>query len=149
MSRPEKTLDMAKLLEGIEEGENLNGLSQGQNMSTVTLRKRMQQIKEDQGVTLELKEVEELRVTRLKANVLHMLEDNLPRMDVDQLTKALGMLHKMEKKDEGGDSPKGLLGLLSAIEDRAEIIADKKIENYKLESKTFETSLTDKPLPRL
>jgi DNA-binding Lrp family transcriptional regulator len=137
---------MEKLLTMVDDGVPMKEMSQSLGVSTPTLRARIDQLRDEQGIILEAKGVETLRVAKLKEIALGRIERNLPNMDNDDLIKTLTVLNRMDTpvEDDTG-KVKGLIGLLAEIDKEADKIVDKRVEERLLEEKTFDTTSTKLP----
>lgn len=145
MGRLPKEIDMSKLLEMAESEIPNPEIAKTLGISIPTLKDRIQTLRDQQGIILDTKSVENLRVIRMKEKVLTRIESQLHAMEPDDLFKALNALNKMDTPAEDTGKVKGLLGLLTAIDEEAEKRAEEKIEERDLESKTIEVTSTQFP----
>ncbi len=149
MGRLPKEIDMEKLLEMTESETPAKEMAKTLGISTPTLKSRIDMLREEQGILLESKAVENLRVIKLKEQIITRMENNLPNMEVDDLIKSLNVLNKMDTPSEDAGKMKGLLGLIMAIDEEAEKRAEEKFEDKQLEEKTVDISPTSKQFPNL
>lgn len=140
MGRQQVSIDMSKLLEMADNQIPQKEMAATLGVSAPTLRDRIAELRSQQGIILESKEVENLRVIKLKEKVLSRIERQMPQMDSDDLIKTLNVLNKMDKPKEADVKMQGLLGLLTAIDDEAERRSDIKVEEKMLEENTVEVS---------
>lgn len=144
MGRPSAIIDTEKLLESMDNEVPLTELASSLEVSVPTLRARIDLLKSEQGIILESKTVENLRVIKLKERVLNKIENAIHTMEPDDLLKSLNVLNKMDKSPDEDGPIKGLQGLLAAIDEEAERRSDEKVEEKLLEEKTVE--VTKNPL---
>lgn len=149
MGRQPKEIDMEKLLEMAESETPAKEMAATLGISTPTLKNRIELLRSEQGVLLDSKSVENLRVIKLKELIITRLEDGLVNMDNDDLIKSLNVLNKMDTTEQEGGKLQGLLGLLTAIDEEAEIRAEVKLEEKQLESNTVDVTPKSKQFPRL
>ena len=138
MGRPQANINVEKLLEQMDIGIPQSEMDKSLGVSIPTLRNKIDLLRAEQGISLETKEVENLRVIRMKVQVMDRLETQLHTMESDDLLKALATLNKMDKTDEGEKNVKGLLGILMALDSEAERRADEKVEEKLMEEKTID-----------
>lgn len=149
MGRQPKEIDMDKLLEMAESETPAKEMAKTLGISTPTLKNRIELLRSEQGILLESKSVENLRVIKLKELIITRLEDGLVNMDNDDLIKSLNVLNKMDTSEQNGGKLQGLLGLLTAIDEEAEIRAEVKLEEKQLEASTVDVIPKSKQFPRL
>lgn len=150
MGRPQAKIDMEKLLEQMDSEIPRVEMARTLGVSLPTLKNKIEDLRAEQGLILDCKAVENLRVIRMKTKVLERIEGQLHMMEPDDLIKALTTLNRMDTPQEEDKSLKGIMGLLAAIEDEAEQRAEKKFEEKQLESNTVDTTKTEpKKFPNL
>lgn len=149
MGRLPKELDMEKLLEMAENEVPAKEMAQTLGISTPTLRNRIDALRSEQGILLDSKSVENLRVIKLKEKIITRLEKDLVNMDNDDLIKSLNVLNKMDTTESDGGKMHGLLGLLTTIDEQIEARAEEKFEDKLLEEKTVDITPKSKQFPRL
>lgn len=149
MGRPQTKIDMGKLLEQMDGEVPQKEIAASLGVSLPTLRQKIDDLRNEQGILLDSKSVENLRVIRMKTKVLERIENNLHTMEPDDLLKALGTLNKMDTPPEEDKSVKGIMGLLAAIDDEAEKRAEEKFEEKQLESNTIEVTSKPSKFPNL
>ncbi len=138
MGRPQSEIDVERLLQQMDDGIPQKEMSESLGVSVPTLRNKINELKAEQGIILDIKGVENLRVIKIKNKVMDRIENQLHTMEAGDLLKALSTLDRMDKSDEGESKVKGLLGILSALDDEAERRADEKVEEKLLDEKTIE-----------
>lgn len=138
MGRPQTEIDVERLLQQVDDEVPKKEIAKSLGISMPTLRNKIDALKAEQGIILDTKGVEQLRVIKIKNQVMDRIETQLHTMESGDLLKALSTLDRMDKSDSGEDKVKGLLGILSALDDEAERRADEKVEEKLLEEKTIE-----------
>ncbi|HEC63984.1 MAG TPA: HTH domain-containing protein [bacterium] len=149
MGRLPKEIDMEKLLEMAESETPAKEMAQVLGISTPTLKNRIDALRSEQGILLESKSVENLRVIKIKELIITRIENGLANMDNDDLIKSLNVLNKMDAPDRDSGKLQGLLGLLTAIDEEAEVRAEEKFEEKQLEQKTLDITPKSKQFPCL
>lgn len=145
MGRPQADIDVERLLQQMDDGIPQKEMSKTLGVSVPTLRNKIDELKAEQGIILDTKGVENLRVIKIKNKVMDRIETQLYLMEPSDLLKALSTLDRMDKSDAGEDKVKGLLGILSALDDEAERRADEKVEEKLLEEKTIDLPKNNYP----
>ncbi len=151
MGRLPAEIDVASLLEQMDSEIPQAEMAKTLGVSLPTLRNKIDALRVESPLILEAKSVENLRVIRIKTKLLDKIENNMNNYEPDEAIRALTAINKMDKSEDKGDSVKGLLGLLTAIDDEAERRADEKVEEKLLEEKTVDVSaaITKNTLPNL
>lgn len=149
MGRLPKEIDMGRLLEMAESETPAKEMAQELGISIPTLKNRIDQLRNEQSLLLDAKSVENLRVIKMKEDVLVRIEKNLPNMDNDELIKALTALNKMDAPERETGKLSGLLGMITEIDEEIESRAEEKFEEKQLEQKTIDITPTSSQFPRL
>lgn len=149
MGRPQAKIDMSKLLEQMDGEVPQKEIAASLGVSLPTLRQKIDDLRNEQGILLDAKSVENLRVIRMKTKVLERIETQLGSMEPDDLLKSLTALNKMDIPQEEDKSVKGIMGLLAAIDSEADKRAEEKFEEKQLESNTIEVTSKPSKFPNL
>lgn len=126
MGRPLLELDEEKLLDMSDRGFSQKEMSEELECSVPTLARTIKRLQTDQGLILKYRDLESLRVTALKHDLIGKLEDRMDHMTNDELIRALGILQRADK-DRVGDAPiEGLIGhLMQMQKERADEVKDR------------------------
>lgn len=149
MGRPQADIDVEKLLQQMDDQVPQKEMSKTLGISIPTLRKKIDDLRAEQGIILETKSVENLRVIKIKTKVMDRIENQLHTMEPDTLLKALSTLNKMDKSEGGDEKVKGLLGIISALDEEADRRADEKVEEKLLEERTINVTKNNNNYPNL
>lgn len=149
MGRPLKEIDTEKLLQMAENEMTNSDMADILGVSAPTLKSRIDMLRSQQGILLDSKSVDNLRVIRIKEKVLTKIEGQLHMMEVDDLIKSLNVLNKMDTPVTDDGKLKGIFGLLTAVDEEAERRADEKVEERELEKKTLDITPKSTQFPKL
>lgn len=128
MGRRKLEVDAEKLIDMADRGFTKLAIADELDISQPTLSRKMAELRRDQGIILEYRDMESLRVTGMKSKLMDLLEERLDakELDNDQIIRGLGVLMKADKKIDEGGQIEGLIGHLMEVEKRQKEIRDKQ-----------------------
>lgn len=117
--RPPKAIDTEVILD-LAEGQGLTQREMAAELgvSVPTLRKRINEIQEKQGIILQYRELQSLQLTSMQARILEAITpEKIASASLSDLIKAFAILKKSERVIDGQPGEiKGLVGLLVQME---------------------------------
>lgn len=124
--RPPKELDLDAAIDLLMRGETIPVISTELGVSAPTLRKRVQEIQEKQGVLLQYRAVQSLQLTELQARVLEAITpEKINEASLKDLVMAYKILKDKELNIEGKPSEiKGLVAHLIYMEKQEQALAN-------------------------
>ena len=118
MGRHSLELDQEVLLDMSHRGFTQKEMSEELEVSIPTIAKTIITLRTDQGLILKYRDLESLRVTALKHDLIQELEERLiaATMSNDEILKGIAVMQRADK-DKVGDAPiDGLIGHLMEIQ---------------------------------
>lgn len=118
MARPRKELDMDVALDLLERGETIPTIAFELGVTPPTLRARIRDLQEKQGVLLQYRNLQSLQLTELQARVLEAITpEKINDASLKDLVSAYKILKEKELVVEGKPSEiKGLMAHLIYLE---------------------------------
>lgn len=118
IGRPPKEFDLEAAMDLLERGERIPAVAEELGISIPTLRKRVRELQEKQGVLLQYRALQSLQLTELQARVLDAITpEKINEAPLKELVQAYKILKDKELVVEGKPSEvKGLVHHLIFLE---------------------------------
>ena len=114
LGRPELDVDMQAVLDLLDRGERPPAIATELGISTPTLRARIKELQEKQGVLLQYREIQSLQLTALQARVLDAITpDKINEASLRDLVMSYKILKDKELNIEG--KPTEIKGLVAHL----------------------------------
>ena len=116
--RPKKPFDLEAALDMLMRGESIPTIAGEVGVSAPTLRKRIQELQQEQSVILQYRAIQSLHLTALQSRILEAITpDKINEAPLRDLVASFKILKDKELVIEGKPSEiKGLIGHLIAME---------------------------------
>jgi predicted transcriptional regulator len=118
MGRPRLELDEEKLLDMSQRGLTQRDIADEMGVSIPTVAATIKRLQTDQGLILQYREVETLRATSIKHDLMDKLESRILNgsMTTDEVIKGISVMDKLGKEDISDAKIDGLIGHLMQIQ---------------------------------
>lgn len=118
MGRPAANLDLQALLDLAERGEKAPAIASELGVSAPTIRKRIQELQENQGLILQYRAIQSIQLTSIQARILEAITpEKIEQAPLKDLVQSYKILKEKECLIEGKPSEiKGLIAHLLFLE---------------------------------
>lgn len=117
MGRSKKELDVGRMIEMIDQGVSIPQIATELEVSAPTLRARINELQDEQGLILQYRNVRNLHLTQLQARCLEAITpEKIADADIRDLIMAFKVLHDAETETKEGGKISGLVAYLLTIE---------------------------------
>lgn len=151
MGRPQKEVDMEAVLDLLARGEKVPAISEELGISPPTLRARIADIQQKQGLLLQYRAIQSLQLTELQARVLEAITpEKIEQAPLRDLVASYKILKDKELNIEGKPSEiKGLVAHLIYLERQDAALKEGKLAQDDFTDAEFSDNLTEGPSEEL
>lgn len=149
MGRPQAEVDMEMVLDLLERGEKPPAIASELGISPPTLRKRIADIQQNQGLLLQYRAIQSLQLTELQARVLEAITpQKIDEAGLADLVRAYKILKDKETDiEEPEKEVKGLVAHLIHLEKQEAALREKLTEREEAIGAEYEEEENSANLP--
>ena len=141
MGRPKLEIDMEAALDLITRGEKLPAVAEEIGVPVVTLRNRINEIRKQEGLLLQYREIQSLQLTNLQAKILENITDEkIESASLKDLIMSYKILKEKEQVMDG--NPTEIKGLVAHLIHLEKLEAKGEKEVFEVENSS-ELTLSD------